>query len=59
VATEVVVHMAGEDHRSIARYNSRTSPSYEKVLAKLKEAVLAATIRKLSPPKLVDEQPNF
>ena len=47
VDKEVVIHMDGEDHRSIARYNSRTSPSYGKVLAKLKEAVSAATNRKL------------
>lgn len=46
VECEVVIHMAGEDHRSIARYDAVTSPSYEKVLAKLKEAVYAATNRK-------------
>jgi hypothetical protein len=45
VDSEVVIHMGGEDHRSIARYDSRTSPSYEKVLAKLKEAIYAATNR--------------
>lgn len=52
VECEVVIHMAGEDHRSIARYEAVTSPSYEKVLGKLKEAVYATTNRKFSIPIL-------
>jgi hypothetical protein len=47
--SEVVIHMDGEDHRSIARYKSRTCPSYGKVLAKLKEAVDSATRREFCP----------
>lgn len=52
VPCEVVIHMAGEDHRSIARYDVVTSPSYEKVLGKLKEAVYAATNRKFQIPSV-------
>jgi hypothetical protein len=43
--------MAGEDHRSVARYSSETSPSYEIVLAKLKEAVGAARNRQSILPQ--------
>ncbi|CAG8950960.1 hypothetical protein HYFRA_00006357 [Hymenoscyphus fraxineus] len=53
VPNEVVIHMPGEDHRSIARFSSVTSPSYKKVLAKLREAVYAA----LSPVmKIIEEE---
>ncbi|EPE26751.1 Ankyrin repeat-containing protein [Glarea lozoyensis ATCC 20868] len=41
--SEIVIHMDGKDHRSIARFKSRTCPSYGKVLAKLKVAVDEAT----------------
>jgi len=45
VEHEEVIYMDGEDHKSIVRYDSEESPSYRKVLAKLKEAVNEAVTR--------------
>jgi len=52
---ETVIPMDGEDHRSIARYGSKDSPSYGKVLACLKEAVNEAVNRQ-SPTHITSHQ---
>jgi hypothetical protein len=45
VEHERVFYMDGEDHKSIVRYDSEDSPSYQKVLSILREAVNEAVTR--------------